>query len=40
MDAQEGVLERVLRIGGIAQNTVDPVVEEGKMGLDECAEGG
>ena len=40
MNAHEGVLKRILRISGIAQDAVDPVVEEGEVGLDKRAEGG
>ena len=29
MDAHEGVLERILRVGSIAQDPMDPMVEEG-----------
>jgi hypothetical protein len=39
MDAHEGVLERVLRVGGVAKDAVDSVVEEGKMGPYERAKG-
>jgi hypothetical protein len=29
MDAHEGVLERILRVGSTAQDPMDPIVEEG-----------